>query len=136
MSTGETDLATLLASLQPTLDPEDYVFVCLPPGTASDAEHADLLADALATFREREGMTLIVPAKRAPTPAPVFKRIEMRVHSSLEAVGMTAALSRALTDVGISANVVAAFYHDHVFVPSARASDAMAALRALASVGE
>jgi len=54
------------------------------------------------------------------------------VHSSLEAVGMTAALAKALTEAGISANVVAAYHHDHIFVPWARRHDALAALEALA----
>jgi hypothetical protein len=55
----------------------------------------------------------------------------MMVHSSLEAVGMTAAIATALTARGISANVVAAFYHDHVFVPWDRRQDAMEAIAAL-----
>jgi hypothetical protein len=50
------------------------------------------------------------------------------VHSSLEAVGLTAAVAGALTAAGISANVVAAFHHDHVFVPADRAEAAMAQL--------
>ena len=53
------------------------------------------------------------------------------VHSSLAAVGLTAAVAAALADHGISANVVAAFYHDHIFVPAERAEEALAALRAI-----
>lgn len=59
----------------------------------------------------------------------------MMVHSSLEAVGMTAAMATALTRAGISANVVAAYHHDHVFVPWTRREDAVAALRALTDQG-
>ena len=59
---------------------------------------------------------------------PAFRRITLGVQSSLEAVGLTAAVAGALTAVGISANVVAAFHHDHVFVPAERAADAMARL--------
>jgi hypothetical protein len=46
-------------------------------------------------------------------------------------VGLTAAVSAALTREGISANVIAAYYHDHIFVPEADAERALDALRAL-----
>ena len=62
-----------------------------------------------------------------------YARLTMLVHSSLEAVGMTAAMATALTERGISANVVAAYYHDHIFVPWDRRHDAMEASRALAA---
>ena len=88
------------------------------------------------TFREEEGLTADPRARRRPRAsacptAPVFRRITLGVHSSLEAVGLTAAVAAALTAAGISANVVAAFHHDHVFVPADRAEDALACLRAL-----
>ena len=57
--------------------------------------------------------------------------ITLRAHSDLAAVGLTAAFARALGDAGISCNVVAGVHHDHLFVPVARAADAMAALQAL-----
>lgn len=128
---GVTDLGGLLAALAPALDPVDYVFASLP----DDAAATRLLGRALMLFREAEGTTLIVPAGAAAeaglAAAPVFRRITLGVHSSLAAVGLTAAVSRALTAAGISANVVAAYYHDHVFVP---ADDAGRALDALASL--
>ena len=61
-----------------------------------------------------------------------YARLTMMVHSSLEAVGMTAAMAAALTAAGISANVVAAFHHDHIFVPWDRRREAMRAIEALA----
>jgi hypothetical protein len=57
--------------------------------------------------------------------------ISLDVHSSLEAVGLTAAFATALGNEGISANVIAAYYHDHIFVPTADAERAVAALKAL-----
>jgi hypothetical protein len=61
--------------------------------------------------------------------------ITLRVHSSLAAVGLTAAVAAALSDHGISANVVAAYCHDHIFVPADRAEEALAALRSLQASG-
>ena len=127
---GERDLSKLLASLSPELDPEPYVFV-----GALDAIPAGIAP--LATFREAEGLSLVVAAsawsgtgREASAP---YARLTMMVHSSLEAVGMTAAMATALTERGISANVVAATYHDHIFVPWDRRHEAMDAIRALAA---
>ncbi len=53
------------------------------------------------------------------------------MHSDLQAVGLTAAVATALAEAGISCNVVAAAYHDHLFVPVESASQAIAALRTL-----
>jgi uncharacterized protein len=58
--------------------------------------------------------------------------ITLTVHSALEAVGLTAAFSKALADVNISCNVVAGYYHDHIFVPQQDAEKAMAVLESLA----
>jgi len=80
--------------------------------------------DQFALVREEEGLTVI-----GPDPAGEWARISLGVHSSLDAVGMTAALSTRLTEAGISANVVAAFYHDHFFVPWDRREEALACLR-------
>ena len=62
-----------------------------------------------------------------------MRQITLKVHSSLEAIGLTAAMSRALMEAGISANVVAAYYHDHIFVPAADAERAVEALRQLSA---
>jgi hypothetical protein len=121
---AERDLARLVAGLAPRLDPDPWVFVTLPEPPA------DL--DPLMTFREDEGVTCILrpdDARALGLPdRPAFRRITLGVHSSLEAVGLTAAVAGALTAAGISANVVAAFHHDHVFVPADRAEAAMAQL--------
>lgn len=60
-----------------------------------------------------------------------FCHITLEVHSSLEAVGLTAVVAAELTKYGISANVVAAYYHDHIFVPSNRAHEALKCLQSL-----
>lgn len=130
--TGETDLNTLIAQMRPMLDPEPYVFCTF--ATKSLAELAGY--EPIGLFAETEGLTAILPVERARElglgDAEWFRRITLTVHSSLEAVGLTAAVSAALTDRGISANVVAAYFHDHVFVPEEHAEGALTALRELA----
>lgn len=128
---AETDLKTLLENLTPVASKEDYVFITLPQANVS----GELVAAAKGMFKEREGATLIMPAVEAARFALPFEGryrcITCEVHSSLEAVGMTAAMSRALGDAGISANVVAAYYHDHIFVPANKVDHAIAVLQAL-----
>ncbi|MCV0426422.1 MAG: ACT domain-containing protein [Roseibium sp.] len=129
---GETDLKKLIAHMRPMLDPEPYVFCTFASKSMKDlAEY-----DAVGLIAETEGVTAILPLERARelglAEAEWFRRITLTVHSSLEAVGLTAAIAGALATKGISANVVAAFFHDHVFVPAERAEDALAALRDLA----
>ena len=126
---GETDLGRLLATLSPRLDPARYVFVIADAG-----EEPPLRESVLMLFREAEGTTLVVPADDVAAvdgAGPLFRRITLGVHSSLAAVGLTAAVSAALTEAGISANIVAAYYHDHLFVPDDDADRALAALESL-----
>lgn len=130
--TGETDLANLLKGMLPVLQPEILVFATVPHGTPLEMESLGVIG----SFREAEGLTLILPEGRAIAAgllrsAPM-RQIALTVHSSLEAVGLTAAISTALSRDGISANVVAAYYHDHVFVPERDAVRALAVLRRLA----
>jgi hypothetical protein len=128
--TGETDLDRLIAGMTPDLDPVAYVFATVP-GTVVPPD-----TSAILTFAEAEGTTLVLPPDRAAALglAAVFpcRRIVLTVHSSLEAVGFLAAVTTALARAGIGVNPVAGFFHDHLFVPEARAEDAMAVLRALA----
>lgn len=130
---GIADLSTLLASLEPVLVDGEFVYATMP----SENLHDYLALKPIGPFFEAEGLTLILPKEAADTAglassAPL-RCITMMVHSSLEAVGMTAAMAAALTKEGISANVVAAYYHDHIFVPAADAERAVAALKALSA---
>lgn len=129
---GETNLNRLLASMSPVLLEGAYVFCTFPDARYGD--YAEL--EPVAAIQEAEGLTLVVPETNADEHGfgydAVFRGITLRVHSSLEAVGLTAAFSGALAEQGISANVVAGYYHDHIFVPSTRAADAVAALVTLA----
>ncbi|REE18203.1 hypothetical protein B0G71_1200 [Paraburkholderia sp. BL27I4N3] len=126
MSQPVSDLAQLLASMQPELNEGAYVF----SSVHADRDVSQLAP--LATFREREGLTVIIDEPTALREGlPVLFRaawITLNVHSDLEAVGLTAAVAEALTRACISCNVVAAAFHDHIFVPVERARDALAQL--------
>ncbi|RQS14036.1 ACT domain-containing protein [Burkholderia sp. Bp8998] len=130
MSQPENDLAVLLRTMRPELHPGAFAFVALP----ADADIS--LSETIATFREAEGVTVVVDeATAARRGWPVLFRaawITLTVHSDLAAVGLTAAFARALGEAGISCNVMAAVYHDHIFVPfddGPRALDALVALQ-------
>ena len=129
---GERDLQALMADLDPVLHPEELVFARVPSGRDVPAA---AVAAAFAVIREEEGTTVIVPTAVAEELGldheMPSRRIELRVHSDLSAVGLTAAVSAPLAAHGISANVVAAFHHDHVLVPVEEADRAVEVLRQL-----
>lgn len=130
---GITDLDRLLAEMRPELRGGTFVYSTVPHAEAEQYHHLR----PLGTFAEAEGLTLILPEATAAAhglaaSAPL-RMITLTVHSSLAAVGLTAAVATALTREGISANVVAAFHHDHVFVPADAADRALAALLALST---
>ncbi len=124
------DLQTLLSSMEPHLHDGDYLFCSIPP----DAPIPEG-CHPVATMLEAEGTTLVLPIEEAELVglAGSFRCswITLNVTSALEAVGLTAALATALTQDGISCNVIAGFHHDHLFVPTGSAQPALAALAAL-----
>jgi hypothetical protein len=121
---GETDLAALLGNLEPQLSPEEFVFSTIPAERLADFE-----GQAICTFREPEGITLILPRSVADQLGLQFtfpcRMITLRVHSSLEAVGLLARVATELADHGIAVNCVSGYYHDHLFVASANAERAL-----------
>jgi hypothetical protein len=126
---GETNLNKLLRSLNPVLNPGEYVF-CV-------AENLHLLDsnDLVMTFREKEGSTVILRKELANKLTLkydfVASWITLEVHSSLAAVGLTARFSAVLASAGISCNVVAGYYHDHIFVPITEAIKALQLMKSL-----
>lgn len=130
---SEQSCHELVANLAPHLDPNPWVFTQL--GTEIEPSFTD--QGIFALIREDEGLTAIQRANPAVADDPLlFARITLQVYSDLEAVGLTAAISRALTDRGICANVVAGFHHDHVFVPFHRGEEALQCLADLATAAE
>lgn len=128
---GEMDLAVLLQQMEPVLATMPYGYGLLPVGTVVPGEVA-----VFAVMNEDEGVTVVARAEvldRAGIPFDgLWARISLTVHSDLAAVGLTAAIAAALAGQGISANVVAGYFHDHVFVQWDSRSAAIAALQALA----
>jgi hypothetical protein len=124
---GEVNLTAILRALTPILHGDTFVYLT---GPALRTELEPLLA-----FREVEGWTMIVTQAAAEQHGLEYTFpcawITLHVHSSLAAVGLTAVVSAALADAGIACNMVAAYHHDHVFVPHERAAEAMQILQHL-----
>jgi uncharacterized protein len=116
---GEHNLEILLRSMAPVLHPGEFVF-CTGPA---------IMGDPIATFREGEGWSVILRRAEAERLGLAYafpcRMITLTVHSSLDAVGFLATVTGDLAVAGISVNVVSAFHHDHLFVPSARAEQAL-----------
>lgn len=126
---GETDLSKLIAGMEAKLHDGEYVFLTFK-------DKVQILEDeVIAMVKEEEGVTYVISREYADLCSYPYKFVSswitLEVHSSLEAVGLTAAFSNALATSGISCNVIAGYYHDHIFVESRQASEAMTALKKL-----
>ena len=127
---GMTDLEEMLATLTVDVRDEHYTFVAVATGTGPS------IGDGVeAIVREAEGDTIVTTVARAEAEGwPVdFEAawLTLEIHSSLEAVGLTAAFSRVLADARIPCNVIAGFHHDHLLVPADRAGEAVRAIESL-----
>ncbi len=131
---GETSLSVLLRSMSPELNEGDYVFCTLTDTSLLNGH------EPIGSFREPEGLTVILRREDAQALGLPFDYlaawITLNVHSALEAVGLTAAFAGALGKAGISCNVIAGYYHDHLFVGQGDAERAMHVLRDLAANAE
>ena len=128
---GEKKLETLLKSMKPQHNIGEYVF-CI----TEDLKKISL-EEIILIFKEQEGTTVIIKKELADqlklNYSFIASWITLTVHSSLEAVGLTATFSSALAQDGISCNVVAAFYHDHIFVDQKDILKAMTILNRFSS---
>ena len=129
---AEKNLQVLLSSMKPHLQSEEYVFC-----TVGKKEFASLSFAPLCVFHEEEGVTLIVEKQVAQNASLQYSGswalITCTINSDLTAVGFLAAMSTALADAGIAVNAVSAYYHDHLFVPAARAQEALQILQELSA---
>ncbi|WP_119390414.1 ACT domain-containing protein [Taklimakanibacter lacteus] len=126
-----SDTRAMLAGMTPVLTDGEYVFC-----TTKDASViARAMPVALGSFREAEGTTFILARSDAKAlgfdEAMPMRRITLDVFSALDGVGLTAGVATALAAAGIPCNMVAAYHHDHVFVPAAMTERAIAVLKEL-----
>ncbi|MGE8525104.1 ACT domain-containing protein [Chryseobacterium rhizosphaerae] len=130
---GEKELAVLLKNMEPVLHSGDYVFC-----TVKDLKQVSDLDKVLFFFREPEAVTIVLEKATADEwklgYTYISSWITLNIHSSLEAVGLTAAFANALKQENISCNVVAAYFHDHIFVAKQDAQKAMEALYSLSNI--
>ncbi|MFN8355102.1 MAG: ACT domain-containing protein [Spirosomataceae bacterium] len=126
---GETDLQVILQNLKPKLNEGEYVFCAVDETQRVDLKEVQMI------FKEQEAITLVLRkevANRLNLKYDfVAAWITLDIHTALEGVGLTAVFSKALADANISANVVAAFYHDHVFINKKDEQMAMTILKRL-----
>jgi hypothetical protein len=122
----ERDLERLLGGLEPELLPGRFVFVQSPDDAPLPR------SKVLASVLEPEGLSIVVSQQDADDLGLEYEFVAawivLRVHSALDAVGLTAAVSSRLAEDGISCNVIAGLRHDHLLVPVDRARDAVQAL--------
>ncbi|KOU42293.1 ACT domain-containing protein [Streptomyces sp. NPDC002039] len=127
---GESDLRKLLSGMRPELNEGTYVFCTVPGPTAPDG------ITPVATVLEPEGLTLVLRREDADAAGLAYDYtagwITLRVHSALDAVGLTGAFAAELAAHGLSCNVIAGYHHDHLFVAAERAAEAVAVLEGLA----
>ncbi|MFE2546986.1 ACT domain-containing protein [Streptomyces sp. NPDC059355] len=128
---GESDLRKLLSGMRPELHEGRYAFCTVPAATAPPAGTAPV-----ATVLEPEGLTLVLRQEEADAAGLAYDYtagwITLRIHSALDAVGLTGAFAAELAAHGLSCNVIAGYHHDHLFVPAERAAEAVAVLEELA----
>lgn len=126
-------LQDLIKQLSPTLDSTSYVYCTVANATYGELEKLK----PIVSIAELEGLTLVIPLEQAKAEGldyyRIFRRITLEGHSSLEALGLTSVVTSLLAERGITTNVIAGFYHDHMFVPSDRTEEAMKALKELAN---
>ena len=125
-------LQELINQLSPRLDETSYVYCTVPKARYGELEHLK----PIVSIAELEGLTLVIPLEQAQAEGldyyRVFRRITLEGHSSLEALGLTSVVTSLLAERGITTNVIAGFYHDHMFVPNDRTEEALRALKELA----
>ena len=130
---AERDLSKLLSSLLVKQREGLWRFETIDKDAASWAELVSLrdVRQIAMLFQEEEGLTVITAATDETPPANRWVWLELSVYSDLNAVGFLAKVAAALTEADVPCNAVAAFHHDHIFVPEGKASAAVAALEAL-----
>lgn len=132
MKAPVSDAGEMVATMEPELHSEPYRFVVQNRADGVIAR----FEKTFAVIREAEGTTFVVKSSETEETGhegPDFARITLNVHSALEGVGLTAAVSASLAEAGIACNVIAGFHHDHLFVPWEKRDEALEILKGVSA---